>query len=355
MSYDKIQVKEALSIDDVFDILDSLGAEPEMHDGYITALTVCHGGDSHKLYYFDNTQLCRCFTHCGNFDIFELIQKVKGLDLNAAIYYVVNFFNLQYKLDEIDDTLLQEDWKIMRRWQELAAIKVNHDKITLPEIDKGVLRYYPQPRILDWEQEYIPKEVSDFMDIHYDPVNGAILIPHTDENNRLIGIRERTLVQENEKYGKYRPWRRGDIQYNHPLAFNLYGFYQAKDNIKNLGIAIIVESEKSVLQVINYLGLANNIAVAVCGSSISKYQFQMLLDAGAKEICIAFDSDYNQIGDSDWRNCVERLQRIYNKYSPYASISYMFDTSGKKLGYKQSPTDCGQDIFMELWKDRIFL
>ena len=355
MSYDKIQVKEALSIDDVFDILDSLGAEPEMHDGYITALTVCHGGDSHKLYYFDNTQLCRCFTHCGNFDIFELIQKVKGLDLNAAIYYVVNFFNLQYKLDEIDDTLLQEDWKIMRRWQELAAIKVNHDKITLPEIDKGVLRYYPQPRILDWEQEYIPNEVSAFMDIHYEPVNGAILIPHTDEKNRLIGIRERTLVQENEKYGKYRPWRRGDIQYNHPLAFNLYGFYQAKDNIKNLGIAIVVESEKSVLQVINYLGLANNIAVAVCGSSISKYQFQMLLDAGAKEICIAFDSDYNQIGDSDWRNCVERLQRIYNKYSPYASISYMFDTSGKKLGYKQSPTDCGQDIFMELWKDRIFL
>lgn len=246
MSYDKIQVKEALSIDDVFDILDSLGAEPEMHDGYITALTVCHGGDSHKLYYFDNTQLCRCFTHCGNFDIFELIQKVKGLDLNAAIYYVVNFFNLQYKLDEIDDTFLQEDWKIMRRWQELAAIKVNHDKITLPEIDKSVLRYYPQPRILDWEQEYIPKEVSDFMDIHYDPVNGAILIPHTDEKNRLIGIRERTLVQENEKYGKYRPWRRGDVQYNHPLAFNLYGFYQAKDNIKNLGIAIVVESEFSL-------------------------------------------------------------------------------------------------------------
>ena len=50
MSYDKIQVKEALSIDDIFDILDSLGAEPEMHDGYITALTVCHGGDSPKLY-----------------------------------------------------------------------------------------------------------------------------------------------------------------------------------------------------------------------------------------------------------------------------------------------------------------
>ena len=355
MAYDKFQVKEALSLEDVFDIFESLGAEPEMHDGYITALTICHGGDSHKLYYFDNTQLCRCFTHCGNFDIFELIQKVKDLDLNAAIYYVVNFFNLQYKLEEVDDSTIQEDWKIMRRWQELSAIKINHDKVTLPEIDKQILRYYPQPRILNWEKEHIPKEVCDFMDIHFDPVNGAILIPHTDENNRLIGIRERTLVQENEKYGKYRPWRNCGKTYGHPLAFNLYGYYQAKDNIKNMGVAIVVESEKATMQIINYLGLSNDIAVAVCGSNISKYQFQMLLDAGAKEICIAFDSDYKEVGDDDWRKCVERLQKLHAKYSPYANISFMFDTEGNKLGYKQSPSDCGEEIFMELWKNRIFL
>lgn len=113
--------------------------------------------------------------------------------------------------------------------------------------------------------------------------------------------------------------------------------------------------EKAVMQSISYLGLSNDIAVAVCGSNISKYQFQMLLDAGAKEICIAFDSDYKEVGDDDWRKCVERLQKLHAKYSPYANISFMFDTEGNKLGYKQSPSDCGEEIFMELWKNRIFL
>ena len=356
MAYDKYEVKEALELEDVYDILDSLGAEPEMHDEYIVARTICHGGDSKKLYYWNNTRLFKCFTgSCGTMDIFELLQKVKQLDLNEAVYFVVNFFNLQYRLSEVDDSYLQEDWKIMRKWQEISAIKINHEKVILPEIDKSILKNYPQPHILDWEKQYIPKEVSDYMGIRYDPVNGAIIIPHLDENGRLIGIRERTLVKENEVRGKYRPWKQRNKQYNHPLAFNLYGLYQARDNIKMMGKAIVCESEKAVLQIINYLGLSNDLAVAVCGSSLSKYQFDLLVEAGAKEICIAFDADYEKIGDENWEQVVKKLQKIYDKYKAYADISFLFDTSGTMLGYKDSPTDCGKEGFMQLWNDRIFL
>ena len=185
MAYDKYEVKEALEIEDVYDILESLGAEPEIHGDYIVAKTICHGGDSMKLYYYDNTKLLKCFTgDCGTMDIFELLQKVKHLDLNEAVYYVVNFFNLQYRLNEVDDTLLQEDWKIMRQWQELSAIKINQEKIILPEFDKDILRHYPQPHIKEWENQYISKEVCDYMGIRYGPVNGAIIIPHVDENGR---------------------------------------------------------------------------------------------------------------------------------------------------------------------------
>lgn len=113
--------------------------------------------------------------------------------------------------------------------------------------------------------------------------------------------------------------------------------------------------EKSVLQVTNYLGTANNIAVAVCGSSISKYQFDLLLDSGAKEVCIGFDADYQKIGDEDWEKVIKKLQNIYSKYKAYANISFLFDSSGLLLGYKQSPTDAGKEVFMELWKNRIFL
>ena len=356
MAYDKYEVKEALELEDVYDILDALGAEPEMHDDYIVSKTICHNGDSHKLYYWNNTRLFKCFTgDCGTMDIFELLQKVQQLTLNEAVYFVVNFFNLQYRLNEVDDALLQEDWKVMRKWQELSAIQINHEKIVLPEIKENVLRHYPSPRIYDWEKQHIPKEVSDYMGVRYDPVAGAIIIPHFDENGRLVGIRERTLVKENEKWGKYRPWRQGDKQYNHPLAFNLYGLYQAKDNIRTMQKAIICESEKSVMQVISYLGLANNLAVAVCGSSISKYQFDLLVEAGAKEICVAFDADYKSIGDEDWDRTVAKLEKIYTKFKGYADISFLFDTKGTMLGYKDSPTDCGKEVFMELWNNRVSL
>lgn len=355
MSYDKDKVKEALSDEDVFELLSQLGAEPEDRGDYYICKTICHGGSSHKLYYYLTTRLCKCYTHCGDaFDIFELIQKVTGGDLNDAIIYVVNMFNLSgCSTEETDED--REEWKAFEKYQELTNIKVSHEKIILPEIDPHILDHYPQPRLLDWEKEGISKAACDYMNIRYDPVDGNILIPHYDENGRMIGIRTRTLVQENEKWGKYRPWRYGKKQYNHPLAFNCFGLNIAKDNIRDMKIAIVVESEKAILQILDFLGASNTVAVAVCGSSISQYQFNLLQDLGINEMCIAFDADYHTIGDDDFNKVIERWQRLYNKFSAFVQVSFLFDREGNKLGYKDSPTDKGKDVFMELWRDRVFL
>lgn len=360
MSYDKYQVKEALDIDDVYEILLSLGAEPEIKGDYIIAKTICHHHDdvenaSRKLYYYSSTQLFRCFTHCGTFDIFELLQKVRGLDLNEAVYYVVNFFNLQWKIQELDDTDILEDVKITRHWKDLADIHINHELVTLPEIDGDILKHYPQPHIKSWEEEHISKDVCDFMGIRYDPVNGAVLIPHTDENGRLVGIRRRTLVQEEERWGKYRPWQHGATLYNHPLGFNLYGYDKAKENIRRVKVAMVVESEKATMQSIGYLGLANDICVAVCGSSISKYQLQMLERAGADEIVIAFDADFEKVGDEGYFRTIDKLKKISSQYNGRANFSYMFDKKGEFIHSKMSPTEAGKDVFMQLWRDRFTL
>lgn len=355
MSYDKYQVKEALSIEDIYDILFSLGAEPEMCGDYIVSRTICHNGEhegSRKLFYYDSTQLFRCYTNCGTFDIFELLQKVKNLSLNDAIYYVVNFFNLQWKIQEIDDTDIIEDMNMVKHWQDLADIKINHEKVELPVISKDVLKYYPKPRIKNWEQDHITKDVCDYMGICYDPVTGGILIPHTDEQGNLIGIRRRTLIKDEEQYGKYRPWVCDGKMYNHPLGFNLYGYAQAKDNIARMRKAIIFEAEKSVLQSIEYLGLANDICVAVCGSYLTKYQLQMLLRAGANEIVVAFDADFDKVGDEKYYETIKKLKKVSEQYNGRAVFSYMFDRTGKLVHSKMSPSDGGKDIFMKLWRER---
>lgn len=358
MAYNKYQVKEALEIDDIYEILLSLGAEPEMHGNYIISKTICHnpdGGGSKKLYYYDSTQLFHCYTHCGSFDIFELLQKVKDLELNEAIYYVVTFFNLQWKINEIDDTDLLKDQKIIRHWQDLDELDVQSEKISLPEIDPHILDHYPRPRILNWEQDHIEKEVCDYMGICYDPEEGAILIPHRDEDGRLIGIRRRTLVKDEEKWGKYRPWKKGQKLYNHPLAFSWYGLYEAKDNIQETKTAVVFEAEKSVLAAIGYFGLKNNIAIAACGSNVSKYQVDTLRRLGVEEMCIAFDADYEKIGDDKYYQVVEKLRKINDRYNGWVRVSFMFDSSGKLLHSKMSPTDAGQEVFYKLWRERFTL
>lgn len=117
MTYSKEEVKENLDIDHIYSLLDFFNAEPEIVDDTIVSKTICHDGDTRKLYYYDNTQLFHCYSDsCGTFDIFELIQKVKDVDdLNQVINFVVNFFNLQYKLNEIEIAeATAEDWKILR-------------------------------------------------------------------------------------------------------------------------------------------------------------------------------------------------------------------------------------------------
>ena len=356
MSYSKELVKDNLELEDIYSILDYFNAEPEMFSNYIVAKTICHGGDSHKLYYYENTQLFKCYTgSCGSFDIFELVQKVRDInDLNKAVYFVVNFFNLQSQIDEADDDFSIEDWKIFSRYEKINDIDINTEKIELPLYDELMLTYFPQPLIIQWLKEGITKDVCDYMGIRYNPENGVILIPHKDENGRLIGIRQRTLVQEDEKYGKYRPTKIQNQLCNHPLAFNLYGLDKAKNNIKDMGAALVVESEKSVLQFMSYFGTAADICVAVCGSSLSKYQFQLLLDAGAKEIIIGFDKDFDEIGTEEYK-VVDKLQKIYDKYSPYVNISFLFDKENNQLGYKDSPLDCGKEKFLYLFRNRVIL
>jgi hypothetical protein len=357
LPYDKEEVKENLELEDIYTLLEYFDAEPQMFGNYIASKTICHGGDSHKLYYYENTQLFKCYTGgCDTFDIFELVQRVNEIDdLNAAIYFVVNFFNLQSKLQETDEEIFNtEDWKIFNRWNKVLDIKTNQDKVCLPEHDIKMFQHYPQPIILDWVKEGISKEICDFMDIRYNPLNGSVLIPHYDASGRLVGVRSRTLIQELEVYGKYRPSNFGKQLLNHPLAFNLYGLDKAKSNIEKTKIAVVVESEKAVLQYLSYFGTASNICVAVCGNSLSKYQLQLLLDLGVQEIVIGFDRDFHELGDEEYYKVIDRLQKIYDKYSNLVNISFLFDKE-KILSYKASPLDHGAEAFLYLFRNRIIL
>lgn len=165
----------------------------------------------------------------------------------------------------------------------------------------------------------------DNANIAFDPVQWGIVLPHYNIDGKLIGIRERTLIKEEENNGKYKPAILNYQMYNHPLGFNLYNLNNSKDNIRKIKKVIIFEGEKSCLKYASYFGIHNDISVAVCGSSLTNYQVQLLKSLDVDEIIIAFDKQFKEIGDNEFKGWVKKLKDINKKYSLMVQVSFMFD------------------------------
>ena len=366
LTYDKHEIRKQLTQENIFDLLSEWGGDPIVTSFGILSATICHnpvGEGSRKLYWYKNTDLFRCYSGCEEpvYDIFQLTCKIAEIqwkehyELNDAVRWIAQKFGLSGTIvDDPKEGL--EDWKILENYERLQEIEVQKGNVVLKEYDNSILSRFNYTVKLDpWLNEDINQEVLDHAMIGFYPGDDQITIPHFDKDNRFIGLRGRALSeQEASLYGKYRPLKVNKELYNHPLGFNLYGLKWAKDNIGLFKKAIVVEAEKSVLKYCSYFGLENNICVACCGSSLSAYQANLLLEAGAQEIIIGFDRQFKARGDDEFKRLKNNLLKIREKFKNDAIISFIFDKN-MITDYKASPLDHGPDVFLKLFNNRITL
>ena len=366
--FDKTEIKNLLNIEDIFNLLYEWGGDPEYTTFGILSATICHnapGEGSKKLYYYSNSTLFHCYTGCSDpsFDIFELVIKVfeiqhnKKVDLNEAVRYIAMRQGYSGRIEDALEEEGLEDWTILSNYNRIQNIEINEKKnIVLKEYDDIILsRFNYKIKITPWLKENISQETIEKAKIGFYPGGDQITIPHFDADGRFIGVRGRALCQQEcELYGKYRPLKVNQVLYNHPLGMNLYGLNWSKDAIKTIKKAIIFESEKSCLLYASYFGWENNISVACCGSSVSAYQIQLLIEVGAEEIIIAFDRQFQEIGDNEFKKLKANLLKLHEKYKNFVKITFIFDKN-MITGYKASPIDEGKDKFLTLFKERIVL
>lgn len=368
VNYDKTEIRNSLELENIFELLQEWGGDPEYTNFGILSATICHnrpGEGSKKLYYYTNSGLFQCYTGCqGYFDVFELVRKIaliqwsEEYDLNDAVRWIAKRFGISGTVVEDGSSSNDiEDWKLLANYDRIQEIEPKaKTEIVLKEYDPIILdRFNYNVQLTPWLREGISQEALDQARIGYYLGGDQITIPHFDKDGRFIGLRGRAMSKEEATlYGKYRPLKVNRILYNHPLGMNLYGLNWSKDNIKTMGKAIVFESEKSVLMYASYFGWDNNISVACCGSSLSARQIQLLKDAGAKEIIIAFDRQFQEIGDKEFKHLTRNLTRINDKYKNDVNISFIFDKN-MITGYKASPIDEGSEKFLTLFKERILL
>ena len=336
-------VIESLSIETITQILTELGAEPVKETSeYIIFTLVCHGSNSHKLYLYKSSKVFKCWSHCGNMSLFDLIMKIKQCEFKDAFKYVKTFvtggihgFYKPYQKKSLEDVIIEP----------------------LPLINKPYLyKMFKDCAIKEWLEDNINYNATSKFNIRKDLEGNRIIIPHFNIKGECVGIRCRHLNPKDvERKGKYTPIWYDNMSYAHQLSLNLYGIHISKNNIKKYKKAIVVESEKGVLQYESYY-TGNNICVAICGSTFSQTQKKMLLELGVEEIVIALDRQYEYEDSEDaiiWKN---KILKMSQDLLPYCKVSYIWDTDENRLlEYKDSPLDKGKKVFQKLIGKRIYI
>ena len=364
-----IDYKELLPLiteDVIIDIMSDNGSpvygEGETGEGqrYLIFQTICHGGHSHKLYYYVETKTFHCYTNCGTMSVFDFVKKVKGYndDFSSAVKYVADKLGYTSASRRIgfgnNGASVRKINLLLDAFEDLLEKKENVNKSEIKQFynPKTLELFDPDTFYQGWLDEGMSFETLHKYGIRYYWGENHIIIPHVNIDGELVGIRRRSLNPEDSN-NKYMPEYINGRFYEHSLGLNLYGLYQNKEAIKRKKTAIIFEGEKSVLLSDTYYG-DESVAVATCGFNISEWQIDTLLRLGVENVYIAFDKDFDikKAGKyredesllEDYNAYRKRLINLVNKMINNFSVRVILDRQGV-LKEKDSPIDRGKENF----------
>jgi len=343
------EVKESLTEDNILTLLVDLGAEPDESDNKIECLTVCHGGDSHKLIYYKDTHMFMCYTSCGSMDIFSLVAKIKEINFAQALQFIAKRFNIsgiRAGFHSIEDLDVVEIPNYQPKKVEMTP---------LTKLDEGLMNGFYSYYFKGWIDEGISMHTMDKFEIKYQLLDNQIVIPHRNTNGDLVGIRVRNLNQEQLDLGrKYIPIFMNGKSMRYLTGMNLYGFYQNREVINKDKKIIIFEGEKSVLKMEDYFP-NNNYSVAISGSNMTAYQEKIIDDlTDVNEIIVAIDKEFTDANSMEAQIYAEKIMKIYGKLANRYNVSVMWDSTNL-LDYKDSPVDKGKEVFEQLYKERLYI
>lgn len=346
---DIASLKSKLTDDCIIELMDALGAPLMKADSNnLIFPSICHHGadcQAHKprLYYYIESQSWFCFVCHFSGDAISLVQHVKHIDFNQAVSYICAVLHLQ--VGQIEENKCIDNWAELRRFLPNAEPEL--DKLLT--YDKSILSLFDHLYPQEWLDYGISADILDKFGIGWYARQACISIPVLF-NGQLVGVRGRYTREQDVAKGKYRPICTLDgTVLKFPSSQIFYGYDQNKDAIEKSRQVVLFESEKSVLKAPSF-GIDN--ALAVFGSNISKQHIQLLLELGVNDVLIAFDSDYKQVDDDEFKFFVVKMKKLVAKLKPYFSVSIVYNNQGYDM-YKCNMMDIPYEQAMKLWESRV--
>lgn len=260
----------------------------------------------------------RYYNKVGSRDAVKILEKYSGINLESA---------------EVGNRLAAT--AACKKYQPKKRTEKRVNPKVLP--DDYMERYVCDPSKLQiWRDEGISDISMAKFCVRYDPFSNRIVYPVRDLYGRIVNVGGRTLdplfkEHSQRKYCYFFPW-------NGALC-TIYGLFENKKEILNKREVILFEGCKSVLKADTW-GIGNTAAILT--SHLSPYQMTELAKLGCT-VVFALDKDVDIHKDHN-----------ISKLKQYVNVQYIIDKDDV-LAEKDSPVDEGEEIFRELYANRISL
>jgi len=314
------------NLDNVIKVLEKIGHIDIRDRGNYLQMSNIDGDNPTALCILKENLVYNNFSHGKKGSFFSLVMNERGCNFNEALQFIAKCIGFHER----------ERIKIRKPFHGFYDELLRAEIAPELSLTKYSERDLPDARSLSkmWFDDGVDFLTQEKFGIRIDHASNRIVIPEYDFYGNLVGAKGRYNgdCSLDERWSMYIPYSK---------SFVIYGYHQNYDNIQQKQRAIVLESEKAVLQLasMNY-----NIGLAVGGHDISKVQAQYLKRLGV-DIIIGFDAGISN------EECKEQAQkvlvdnRIWNNRVGYIDMTDVPD--------KNSPTDLGINYFKNLMKTKI--
>ena len=275
--------------------------------------------------------------------LIDLVCNIKDCYWTSGLKWICDVVGLDYYEDYEEE--LPEALRLTKELMKMNSEEdIDVEEEILKPVNEKILTYYEPLLSKLFRKDGISYAVQKEFEIGYDLESHRITIPIRDELGTLVGVKGRYRSKEVPE---------GEQKYLYLIGCAktkiLYGLYKSYKAIKETGIVIVVESEKSVLLAYTY-GIYNVISIG--GHVLSKYQAEKLTALGCKEIILCYDEDVGRNEDGSINMKCYDIER--SNFLKQQKVSAMIDFDGNILNKKESPID-NKEKFDRMYKDRVEL
>lgn len=258
-------------------------------------------------------------------DIFTVIQFIKNYTLNESINLVCKVCNIQYNNSTKGTTSSAYNFlKYYTKHIKKEELVIEDD--ILPE---SFTTRFIRAECMQYTLDGVNSISQEKFQVSYDVLDNRIVFPIRNEEGQLLSFKGRTCIEDYKingipKFISYYPCNNNNY---------LFGYYENKEIIRQSKEVYICEAEKGVMQ-LDSMGINN--AVSINKKIVSEIQVNKLLKLG-KPIILVLDNDVT----------LEQIFIECRKFKGVCELYYIKDILNL-LGEKDSPMDCGKEIFNKL-------